>query len=347
MKNRLILNISIIALFIGLVFPNPSLAYSEPKNYPKLANYFLKWTLDDYDAKELAKWDLVILDMETQKNSRVQIEKIRELNPDIIILAYITSQEIIGDIYSNPWNQNASLRKKLVDNIDSTWWLNNKNGQKLSFWPGTYMLNVTDGCGKNAAGQEWNDYLPEFVNNEILSSGLWDGVFYDNIWGDVTWVQGDMDIDRNGTAPNRTYINQRWADGTKKMLDNTRRLIGDKYIILGNGMVYGGYQPYLNGMMFESFPSPWENGGSWAGSMTSYDKIKSANKKPNISVLNTYYKDRNNHAKMRFGLTSTLLNDNGYFSFDYDNTSHGQTWWYDEYDVNLGPAESARLQSFR
>ena len=123
MKHKLIFSIIIAIILSGLAYPSPSLAYSEPKTYPKLANYFLKWTLDDYDAKELAKWDLLILDMETQKNSRAQIEKIRELNPDIMILAYITSQEIIGDIYSNPWSQNATLRKKLVDNIDSTWWL--------------------------------------------------------------------------------------------------------------------------------------------------------------------------------------------------------------------------------
>ena len=26
----------------------------------------------------------------------------------------------------------------------------------------------------------------------------------------------------------------------------------------------------------------------------------------------------------------------GYFSFDYGDKNHGQLWWYDEYDVNLG-----------
>lgn len=30
-----------------------------------------------------------------------------------------------------------------------------------------------------------------------------------------------------------------------------------------------------------------------------------------------------------------MLSD-GYFSFDYDVTNHGQTWWYDEYDTELG-----------
>jgi len=46
------------------------------------------------------------------------------------------------------------------------------------------------------------------------------------------------------------------------------------------------------------------------------------------------------YQEMRFGLTSTLLG-NGYYSFDSGDQSHGQVWWYDEYDVGLGKAVSA------
>ncbi len=38
---------------------------------------------------------------------------------------------------------------------------------------------------------------------------------------------------------------------------------------------------------------------------------------------------------MRLGLVSTLL-DNGYYSFDWGTENHGQLWWYDEYNVDLG-----------
>ena len=31
---------------------------------------------------------------------------------------------------------------------------------------------------------------------------------------------------------------------------------------------------------------------------------------------------------------------NGFYSFDYDVTNHSQTWWYDEYNVQLGSAQS-------
>jgi len=334
-KLGILINILVV---LAIFWPVSSFAQdTATRAYPHLANYFLKWTIDASEVAELAKWDLLILDIEVSQNSRANLEKIRQLNPDIKILAYITSQEVIGDIYQNQYSLYAPLRKRLVDNIPDSWWLKDKASNKISFWPGTYMLNITSGCGVSSGGDKWNEYLPTFVKNEIYDSGLWDGVFYDNLWGDVTWVRnGDMDINRDGQIKSIAEINREWASGNKAMLARSRELMGNNFIIMGNGMVYDGYQPYLNGMMFESFPSPWENGGTWTGSMSTYAKISAVNKQPNTTVLNTYNKDRNNFTKVRFGLASTLMQDSGYFSYDYNNTNHGQVWWYDEYDVNLG-----------
>ena len=38
---------------------------------------------------------------------------------------------------------------------------------------------------------------------------------------------------------------------------------------------------------------------------------------------------------MRFGLALTLLDD-GYFAHEYGDTWHGNDWWYDELDFDLG-----------
>lgn len=43
---------------------------------------------------------------------------------------------------------------------------------------------------------------------------------------------------------------------------------------------------------------------------------------------------------MRFGLGSSLMLDNVYFSYDHGDQDHGQLWWYDEYNLNLGEAIS-------
>ncbi len=335
--------IFLASLFFLLFFivPMNALAFIVKDDYPKLANYFLKWSIADYEVSELAKWDVLILDMEVQENSRNNLKKIRELNPNIIILAYITSQEANADIYDSPWSYNASLRKKLLNGIDNGWWLRDKNNKRVSFWEGTYMLNLSEGAKLSSSGKKWNDYLPEFVSREIISTGLWDGLMYDNIWGDLAWVKEGIDIDNDGQVKSTTEINNKWALGTKRMLNNTRELIGPNYLILGNGKVYSDYQSFLNGVMLEGFPAPWEGGGVWSNIIRTYSDIKKLNNTPNITIINSGLGNNQNYQAMRFGLTSTLMENHGYFSFDFGTSDHGQIWWYDEYNVNLGRAKTS------
>lgn len=334
--------ISILLLFLlCFLLPINTLAFTTKSSHPKLANYFLKWTIEDYEVEELAKWDLLVLDMEVQENSRENLKKIREINPDVIILAYITSQEANAAIYNSEWSYNATLRKKLIDGIEDGWWLKDKNNNRITFWEGTYMLNLSNGAKSNSAGKKWNDYLPEFIEREVISTGLWDGVFYDNIWGDVAWVKNDINIDNDNQIKSITEINNKWAEGTKDMLRYTRELIGNDYIILGNGKVYDGYQTLLNGVMFEGFPASWEGNGNWGNIISTYSNVKKNNITPNTTIINAYSSNRQDYQKMRFGLASSLMENHGYFSFDFGSTDHSQLWWYDEYDINLGVAKSS------
>jgi len=202
------------------------------------------------------------------------------------------------------------------------------------------MLNLTDLSATDSKGNRFNDYLPSFVVNELQASGLWDGVFYDNTWGDVAWVNGgNIDANNDGVQDSISVLNDAWANGFKKVLAKTRALAGNDFIIVGNGRVYEGYQSLLNGVMLESFPSTWENGGTWSGSMKTYLKLPQLNKNPQLTVINSFNKNQFDFKKFRFGLTSTLLG-NGFYSFDYDVTNHSQAWWYDEYNVSLGLAQS-------
>lgn len=334
LKLSIILFLAVIGS--GFFFSSASAAVLKP-SYPRLANYFLKWEISDREVPELAKWDLLILDMEVQENSRLQLLKIKELNPNIIILAYINAVEIID----NPQDYNgAKMRNRLAANISADWWLRNPSGYKVSYWQYNSMLNLTDGAKTDTSGRRFNDYLPAFVVNEIKSSGFWDGVYYDNTWGDVSWFNaGNLDADNDGARDSAAAVDQAWSSGFKKVLAKTRELAGAEFIIVGNGRVYEGYQSLINGMMLESFPSPWENGGTWAGSMKTYLKLPALNVNPTISVVNVFNKNQEDYRRFRYGLASTLLGS-GFYSFDYDISNHGQTWWYDEYDISLGQAQS-------
>jgi hypothetical protein len=312
---------NIIIFSFLLLFP---LNYILADKKPKIANYFLNDQIYEHEIEALAKWDVLILDMEMQRNNPQALLEIRKTNPNIILLAYISSQEIYSDLSKRP---TSSLRRELLAEIEDSWWLRDLNGDKVSFWPGTHMFNMSDQVEENYLGEKFNDFLPRFVQEKIQSSNMWDGVFYDNIWNHINWINKSLAICDN-----------EWKDAYLKMLKKTRELCGENFLILGNGQVYEPYLTDTHGIMLEGFPSQWE--GTWSDSMNRYLKTPFLSRQPSMPIINVYNNNKNNYQVFRFGLTSALLGD-GYYSFDYDVTFHGQTWWYDEYDINLGQATSA------
>jgi hypothetical protein len=304
--------------------------------YPKIANYYLRWDLSEAEIKELANWGVVILDMEIQENHPEQLQELRQLNPNIKILAYIPSEEITENPAS--WTGfTPALRQYMLNRIDPSWWLKDETGKQISVWPGTYMLNLSDVGGASATGERFNDFLSRFIAEKIAASGLWDGVMLDSLWGSISTTNGGhLDLNNDGQIDSKTEANAWWHAGVKELLTKTRALVGNNFIIVGNGTVTWDYQPLLNGMMFESFPTRWESNGTWTGVMNSYEKINAANQlKPQVNIINGTFKDPENYQHFRFDLASALM-ENGYFSYDYDVSNHGQLWWYDEYQANLG-----------
>lgn len=333
---RILSKIRIILFLVAFLFlPLSAWAFlgQVQKDFPKTANIFLGWQIPDNKVEELAKWDVLVLDMEVGNSGRDQIRRMRQINPNILILAYISSTEI----NSNPWT--SELRAELLDNISEDWKVKDPSGATVAYWPGTYIMNVTDGCGlKN--GQRWSDYLPSFVKNKIISTGIWDGVFYDSAWPAVSWISGgNLDVDRSGKSPTASTLDKKWSDGLVKVLKKTKELLGDNYLVVANTHSHNPYLSQVNGIMLEKFPSAWEADGTWVGSMKSYFN-NSSFKSPMVFLINSNTNNEyrmDDYRKMRFGLGSTLLGD-GYYSFDLGEVNHGQTWWYDEYDVALGNA---------
>ncbi len=315
---------TLLVVFCSTFFQIPVHANTAPKK----ANYFLKWSITDFEMQELAKWDLLILDMENQITNPSKLKKIRELNPDIMILAYITSQEIRVDARGGP----GVMRDRLARGIPDAWYLTNSKNVPFSFWPGTHMLNVTN-YAPVVEGRRFNEYLADFVASEVISSGLWDGVFYDNAWKDVSWFTGtDVDYDRSNSPDGS--VDAKWYEGMVALYGHTRAKVASNIIIVGNGHTEG-YVEALNGKMIENFEKH-----RWKDIMQTYALNQSAKHQPNVNIINSNtgnVENSYNYRAMRFGLTSALLED-GYYSFDYGDEDHARTWYYDEYDVSLGNA---------
>lgn len=294
--------------------------------YPRTANYYLRAGTDIKPSQyvRLAKYDLVIFPAEAQVFNRGMFARLRKLNPQIIILAYIPTKSW-NDIY---WTD--PLHKKLRKGIKDSWWLKDSAGKAISTWPGTRMLNATQG---------WGDYLPEYVAGTVMASKYWDGVLFDEFSATISWANdGDIDLDNDGKKDMPEQMDAAFRSSMIAMLKKTRDLLGPDAVILTNGDSSDDLQAHVNGRMFESFPTPWEAGGTWQGVMTNYLHLQKTTGYPPALILNTTAGDKDNpkdYRMMRFGLTSTLLGD-GYSSFDFGVSNHGQLWHYDEYDVRLG-----------
>ncbi|HNX11182.1 MAG TPA: putative glycoside hydrolase [bacterium] len=332
MRQKIIILFLALSLLGGASFAS---AASIGQANPKTANAFLRWQITDAEVAGLAKFDVLILDMENQAVNPQRLKKIKELHPDIIILAYISSQEIRNDtaLYNIP------LRQKMFAALPDSWYLRDEAGKKISFWPDTWMINV--------ANSGFDDYLPRFIDEEILSSGLWDGIFFDNLWEDVAWLNGgDVDINGDGRREGTAELNRAWQEGVENILSATRDRVGSKYILLANSSSYLPYHQYLNGRLFEDFPSVYEGRGTWEDNISSYQKIQAVNLSPQIYVFNLTNNESDNFSRRLYGLSSSVLFDNIYFSFDRNISDHGQSWWFKEYDFNLGEPLGAAQELF-
>jgi|GEM_PF-107132 len=340
-NNALINLTAAIAFILLLIIPfyyinikNGLALVSSGPAYPRLANLYWKNPVTLSDARDLAKWDLLVLDMQAQTNSAEAIREIRRLNPDAIILAYTSANEMPVSRLAAVEPSGAGLWHKLAAGDQPVWHLKTCQGEDIVFWPGNIMMNLGV---KDAGGRTYADYLVDFYDREIMSSGLWDGFFFDNAWQTVTQVSQNIDIDADGRADSAAKINQCWQDSYREFFRLLRARLGPRAIIIGNGD--GAYQDYLNGRMFEGFPEYWE--GGWTGSIKCYQAAADGFK-PRINLINSDTSNTGNkydYQSMRFGLASALLFD-GYYSFDYGTQLREQLWWYDEYDADLGEPSS-------
>lgn len=316
------LQLAVIAFCVSTI---PVSAKSLPHTFPRTANYFLNWDITQQDADRLAKWDVVILDMEIQQKRPELLTRIREMNPNIVLLVYLTPQEIIRG-YSTTV---STMRRALGNSISDSWYLKNSQGKKLTWWPGTYLLNVTNSA-PTVNGKRFNEHLVDFVVHTLLGSGYWDGVFYDNTWDGITYFAGN-DIDLNGDGRIDTKLNEQWQEGMRFIYEQTRQKAPAGTIIIGNGTTKA-YTDVLNGKLLENTtPEKWQE------ALDVYKHNDSAVMDPKINILNVNTGNTGNisYKDVRFGLTSSLLQD-GYYSYDFGDKDHGQLWWYDEYDVDLG-----------
>lgn len=335
-------------------FPSQSrhIKDKEAGTYPRLANYYhthMDWTqIGPLEASLLAKWDLIAINHVMHK-SIDSIKWIRKQNPSIRILVWISAGLHDDNCLSDPM---------MVENFQENWYLHygGKSGtlepaeqRRLAMWRSKTGDHI--GYGMNPTS-DWSTFLPRYVEERLMSSGLFDGVLYDCVW-EMPW-QPNIDIDNDGRPDRPDVVRREYQNGMARLLRLTRELLGSDAIIIGNpGVEWRDsslYWSYANGHMQENALGRMF-GSSWPKIWEIYRRNMSKSSPPeriHWIAVDTNQKEFDNIdpklpaaelQRMRFGLSTALLGD-GYFSFDEGDGFHGQLWWFPEYDANLGHAES-------
>lgn len=323
--------ISICTICIGLLAYTSQLFFSISRagavNMP-LANYYLNELNNSKEFIDtMSKFDVLIITPSQAKAHPTIVRSIREKNPKITIFAYVPSQS-----YNTQYWPKDNVFKSLYPK--DSWWMRDTSGNPISHWPGLLHTNMSD---------VWIDDLLYFVEHSIMTIPGIDGIFFDMVSHNISWLNaGDIDINNDRKRDVSSSIDQWWQKRTAEFLLRARGRLKDAPIVI-NGTSDINIQDSINGRMFETFPTPWEGNGSWEATMNAAKTIQKKNSSPNIIIFNGNTNNtgkQKSYSSVRYGLASSLLLDDVYFSFDYGDQNHGQTWWYDEYDVNLGESTS-------
>ncbi len=291
----------------------------------------------DHREERLAQWDVLILNPWLVRQEGISLEKIRRTHPGIVILAWVPAQG------SDPRDQ--ELLPGIPGDGPGDWFIHKPDGSYSSqSWSPRLLNPYTDNFA-------WPRHLIEYISKYVLINGQYDGVMFDCLWEFPLWDQ-QMDIDGDGKA-DTAADKEAWVAGISYLLRETRAKF-PRSIITGNGGVpwqaQCPYYQWANGNMLETALSDlWED-RTPANMLRDMDTCLSHGKAP--AMFFNIPDVRNGHTleqardvagprpddlrRLRLGLTATLLRDGAYFGFDRGDCLHGQLWWFDEYDADLG-----------
>lgn len=320
---------SVVLSIAVLLLPLVALGFSVNHDFPRIT----AWQLNTgkTPARELARYDSVILNMSAVRTHPQLFDEIRRLNPDAVILAYTSAVEYPAYRLNEVEPSGRGVWHDLGKGIREEWKLKTIHGDQVSFWPAHWGMNPS---AKASNGQTYANYVGNFLVDNVLTGGKFDGLFFDTTWDGISWHDENIDIDGDRQKDSKQEIDSKWHDGQEEMLRTIRDRVGDRYLLITNGD--GQFADVNNGRMFESFPEFWE--GGWPGSIQRYIATDASGFTPRFNILNTDTDNTGNfrdYATMRYGLTSTLIG-NGYYNFDYGTTNRSFVNYYDEYSVSLG-----------
>ncbi len=275
------------------------------------------------------------------------IDDIRTLNPQMIILPYVESIS-----YQN-YSQYAY--EDLIDDVEDSMRLQNSSGDFVSNLghPSNILCNLY-------VGNNFSDAVSTHVAEEMMSEGIWDGLWYDSVDSSLWFLKDfntnqyyfspdfEMDgVDENLNDPDTlTYARGLWGVGESKLMELTRNKSGQNMIIVGNGAdrTPGLYNGKLWEYKFETYAyTPASVFMDYDNNSYSFPFWNENVVLPNLNwnlVSNTYSESVSptlHYKRHRFGLAASIIGG-VYYEPRFDSSGEQIFQWYDEYWVDLESA---------
>jgi endo-alpha-1,4-polygalactosaminidase (GH114 family) len=284
----------------------------------RLAGFWYLPTMSVEQATSMANFDVVVVDVENIFNNPQSLEIMKQLHPDIKLLAYLNPVEVFDPpISDKPWSNH--LLGELKNHPG--WWLKGDDGRNLVFWPGMRMLDC-----RWPQGQAYLYFLASSFNQEVLASNYFDGVFIDNLWSKANWISGYGSSRLSVADAYPENFNRDWEAGLKYLLGLIRKSHPD-YIFIANPGDKDYYHE-VQGKQFEDFPNPDLGSiaaGGWYLNMS------------NAALFGRYNIFTARSDNSFFTLCSAMLLDNVFFSPPQNSI------WKKDYQLDLGkPLDSVQ-----
>jgi len=311
--------------------------------YPRLVNYYhIGWPQNQgisQKEERLAQWNILILSPDIVEEENISLAKIRQTNPDIKILAWV------------PFGQepDGPIAQAFPSPGPGDWYCRDTSGEYLVPAWGGHMMNPA------RLNYAWPEHAAAFIKTHYIDTGDYDGVMFDMLceyepfW--LSLLGADVNEDGLYDAADHTA----WQMGCRRVLERLRALCPGVVITGNGGVPWSPYCPYFenaNGDMHENAFGNEFLEQDWNYVWSGYQACMAAPNPLSLPRCHFLATDlRYNRSleeaqalteltpddlrRMRLGLGTTLL-DGGYFSFDRGDCLHGQLWWFDWYDANLG-----------
>ncbi len=280
---------------------------------------------------------------------------VKAANPSSLLLMTVNAMETTGGVPNPP----------------SSYYLLDSNGNKIKNWPGNpgnYLLNLT-----NPAVVQ---YMAQFAYQQMTQSGFqYDGMFFDNVEMTISTMTTDccgksIQINDNYPGPpdSAGTLDAKWSAGMYNLLAAFKQLApgavisvhanqlppdprllaaanGDAFVFdvanvregeLAFGTLYNSYQQWFSSGRSPVITAVQSAPPNQIAYGYGYQPLTTA--LPSTVTFGQQW-----YPNMRFGLGIALMN-NGYSIYDMGDTTSPVTWWYDEYNFNLGTAAAPAQQ---